>query len=86
MRDAARAGDHGALMDGIYRFERHVYDPLRKLFLPGRGRLLERLAAGSPSRVLELGSGTARNLIQLRRRLPEAHLYGLDASSKMLAT
>ena len=73
-------------MDGIYRWERHVYDPLRRLFLPGRDRLLERLAAASPDRVLELGCGTARNLIRLHRRLPEARLYGLDASTSMLET
>lgn len=84
--EGERAGDHGALMDGIYRYERHLYDPLRKLFLHGRDRLLDRLAVAAPGRVLELGCGTARNLIRLHRRLPEARLYGLDASAKMLAT
>jgi len=36
--------------------------------------------------VLEIGCGTARNLIILARRRPEANLYGLDASNVMLET
>jgi S-adenosylmethionine-diacylgycerolhomoserine-N-methlytransferase len=36
--------------------------------------------------VLEAGCGTARNLIILGRRQPDAKLFGLDASSAMLET
>ena len=36
--------------------------------------------------VLEIGCGTARNLIRLARRRPDIHCYGLDASTEMLAT
>ena len=77
---------HGALMDAVYRRQRHVYDPLRKLFLFGRDRLLARLDVPPGGRVLEIGCGTARNLIVLHRRRPDARLFGLDASAEMLAT
>lgn len=80
------ADDHSSLMDRIYRYERRIYDPLRKLFLLGRDRLLDRLDAGPGDRILEVGCGTARNLIALHRRASEARLYGLDASEQMLAT
>jgi S-adenosylmethionine-diacylgycerolhomoserine-N-methlytransferase len=36
--------------------------------------------------VLEIGCGTGRNLILLGRKRPKANLFGLDASSEMLAT
>ncbi len=77
---------HGALMDAVYRHQRHVYDPLRKLFLFGRDRLLDQLDVPRGGRVLEIGCGTARNLIVLHRRRPDLKLYGLDASAEMLAT
>ena len=67
-----RPEDHAARMDRIYRFERHLYDPLRKFFLFGRDRLLKRLEVRPGDRVLEVGCGTARNLIKLYRRHPEA--------------
>lgn len=73
-------------MDGIYRFQRHVYDPLRKYFLFGRDLLIERLDVRPGDRVLEVGCGTARNLLLLHRRHPEAELFGLDVSSQMLKT
>jgi S-adenosylmethionine-diacylgycerolhomoserine-N-methlytransferase len=37
-------------------------------------------------RVLEIGCGTARNLIRLARQRPGVHCYGLDVSTEMLAT
>ena len=52
-----------ALMDRIYRRQRHVYDFTRKYYLLGRDELIERLAPPADSRVLEIGCGTARNLI-----------------------
>ena len=78
--------DHGAFLDRVYRYQRHVYDPLRRTFLIGRDRLIARIAAETPGRVLEVGCGTARNLIALHRRCPGARLYGLDASAEMLKT
>lgn len=37
-------------------------------------------------RVLEIGCGTGRNLLNLSRIAPQAKLYGLDAADEMLKT
>ena len=73
-------------MDRIYRRQRHVYDLTRKYYLLGRDRLIERLAPPPGGRVLEIGCGTARNLVVAARAWPEAELYGIDISSEMLDT
>ena len=51
------------LMDRIYRRQRHLYDFTRKYYLLGRDRLIHRLSPPAGSRVLEIGCGTARNLV-----------------------
>jgi S-adenosylmethionine-diacylgycerolhomoserine-N-methlytransferase len=76
--------DHGALMDSMYRGQRHIYDLTRKYYLFGRDRLIAGLALPHGGTVLEIGCGTGRNLDQIRRHWPEARLYGLDISSEML--
>jgi len=73
-------------MDRIYRVQRHVYDATRKYYLFGRDRLIAQMPVRPGDRVLEVGCGTARNLIGLARRHPAARLYGLDASQAMLDT
>lgn len=73
-------------MDRIYRRQRHVYDFTRKYYLFGRDSLIDRLDPKPGARVLEVGCGTARNLIRIARKYPAARLYGLDASAQMLAT
>lgn len=77
---------HTELMDRIYRRQRHFYDLTRRLFLPGRDRLLDGMEIRKGDRILEVGCGTARNLIRLAKRHPEARFYGLDASEEMLKT
>lgn len=73
-------------MDRIYRHQRHVYDFTRKYYLLGRDRLIERLAPPPGCRVLEIGCGTARNLVHAARAYPEVEFYGIDISSEMLET
>src|SRR5262245_37086651 len=75
-----------ALMDRIYRRQRHVYDATRKFYLPGRDRLIHRLNPPAGGRVLEIGCGTARNLIVASRAYPDVHFFGIDISSEMLET
>jgi len=78
--------DHAEAMDRMYRVTRHVYDVTRRYYLLGRDAMLERVVTGPDTATLEVGCGTARNLIQLARRPEPGHLYGLDASHEMLET
>jgi S-adenosylmethionine-diacylgycerolhomoserine-N-methlytransferase len=78
--------NHAALMDRIYRRQRHIYDFTRKYYLFGRDRLIDGLDLKPDARMLEVGCGTARNLIRIAKRRPDVRLYGLDASSQMLVT
>jgi S-adenosylmethionine-diacylgycerolhomoserine-N-methlytransferase len=82
MSDAAAA----ALMDRIYHRQRRYYDFTRKYYLLGRDRLIEGLAPPPGGRVLEIGCGTARNLVAAARAWPQARLYGIDISAEMLDT
>ena len=82
----ATPGRSAELMDRIYRRQRHVYDLSRKYYLLGRDRLIDQLAPPPGERVLEIGCGTARNLVAVARRYPEAALFGIDISTEMLRT
>lgn len=73
-------------MNRLYRTQRHFYDLTRKSFLFGRDTLLRRMRIRAGDRVLEVGCGTARNLLKLHARHRDAWLYGLDASTEMLKT
>lgn len=77
---------HPGLMDRIYRHQRYVYDFTRKYYLFGRDRLIAGLALEPAESLVEVGCGTARNLIAIARAYPQAQLYGLDASEAMLET
>jgi S-adenosylmethionine-diacylgycerolhomoserine-N-methlytransferase len=71
-------------MDNVYR--RHFYDLTRKYYLPGRDRLVRQLNSKPGERVIEIGCGTARNLIRIAETYPGTTLFGLDASAEMLRT
>ena len=73
-------------MDRMYRHQRYFYDLTRKYYLLGRDRLLREMNISDSENVLEIGCGTARNLIILEKKHGGAHFYGLDASSEMLKT
>ncbi|MDX8435134.1 class I SAM-dependent methyltransferase [Mesorhizobium abyssinicae] len=77
---------HAELMDGVYRWQRHIYDLTRKYYLLGRDRLISGLDVPPGGTVLELGCGTGRNIILAARRYPEARFFGLDISAEMLET
>src|ERR1700761_4762813 len=76
----------GNKMDEIYRVQRHFYDLTRKPYLLGRDVLIGELDVPPGGRVLEIGCGTARNLLRLSRRYPQALCFGVDLSSEMLLT
>ncbi|KQN08525.1 methyltransferase [Sphingobium sp. Leaf26] len=77
---------HGQLMDGVYRYQRHIYDLTRKYYLLGRDGLIADLDVPAGGAVLEIGCGTGRNLIAVGKAWPQARLYGVDISEAMLGT
>lgn len=73
-------------MDRMYRHQRYFYDLTRKFYLLGRDKLFKEIAIKDGANILEIGCGTARNLIVLARKFPNANFFGLDASAEMLKT
>ncbi|MEO0441817.1 MAG: SAM-dependent methyltransferase, partial [Pseudomonadota bacterium] len=59
---------HARLMDRVYRSQSGLYDVTRKYYLLGRDQLIRDLAPPPGGRVLEIGCGTARNLICAARQ------------------
>jgi len=78
--------DQKGLMEATYNFHRHIYDLTRKFYLFGRDRLIRDLAPPPGGTVLEVGCGTARNLIVAAKKWPNARFYGFDISEAMLET
>lgn len=78
------AGDHGSLMDKVYRHQAKFYDLTRKYYLLGRDRLIDEMQVPANGHVLEIACGTGRNLIRIADRYQDAELYGMDISSPML--
>ena len=75
---------HGAEMNSVYRYTRHVYDISRKYFLFGRDKLISEVANKSGQKICEIGCGTGRNLIKLAQLNSSNQLFGIDASDLML--
>ncbi len=73
-------------MNAMYKWTRHVYDATRKYYLLGRDHLIQNLNPSDNKAVIEVGCGTARNLIKMAKHYPKASFYGLDASDEMLKT
>ncbi len=84
MSNAGTTADAAARMERMYRWQRHLYDLSRKYYLWGRDRLVDELDVRPDETLLEIGCGTARNLIAIARRYPGTKLFGLDASQSML--
>lgn len=81
---ASASGGHAALMDSVYKGQRHIYDATRKYYLFGRDTLIEGLDAKPGMRVLEVACGTGRNLAKIGKAWPGTQLYGFDISAEML--
>jgi S-adenosylmethionine-diacylgycerolhomoserine-N-methlytransferase len=77
---------HADRMDRFYRLQRHVYDLTRPLMLPGRSALVRDLDVPRGGSLLEIGCGTARNLVHAGALWSDARLHGLDISEVMLRT
>lgn len=78
------SGSHAALMDSVYKGQRHIYDLTRKYYLFGRDTLINGLDAQRGMRVLEIACGTGRNLAKIGKSYPGVELFGLDISAEML--
>ena len=78
------SGDHAALMDQTYRYQRLFYDLTRRYYLLGRDHLISRLDPPRHGKVLEIACGTGRNMALTAKRYPECLVCGLDISSEML--
>ena len=78
--------DAQARMNRMYRHQRRIYDLTRRYYLLGRTTLIEGLAPPPKGSVLEVGCGTASNLIAAAHRYPSARFYGFDISTEMLTT
>lgn len=81
--ESAVAADN---MDRMYRYQRRIYDFTRKFYLLGRDGLIRGLKPDAEARVLEIGCGTARNLILAAKCFPDADFFGIDISEEMLIT
>lgn len=73
-------------MNRMYRWQRHFYDATRRYYLLGRDRMIVNIHAAADARVLEIGCGTGRNLVQTARLYPRAEIFGIDVSMEMLAS
>ncbi len=78
--------DAASHMDGIYRYQRYIYDLTRKYFLLGRDTMIDNLRPPAGGSILEVGCGTGRNMILAAKRYPNADLFGFDISEMMLET
>jgi S-adenosylmethionine-diacylgycerolhomoserine-N-methlytransferase len=78
--------DAASHMNGIYKYQRHIYNATRKYYLLGRDRLLDELQPDDGTTVLELGCGTGRNLVHAAKRYPNVGFVGVDISHAMLET
>ncbi|ANL66553.1 SAM-dependent methyltransferase protein [Rhizobium phaseoli] len=76
--------EHASLMDGMYRYQRHIYDLTRKYYLLGRDSTIRNLDVPDGGTLLEVGCGTGRNMAFAHRHFPTAKLFGLDISQEML--
>lgn len=71
---------------GYYRWHAKFYDITRWAFLFGRRGLIATVAdqVKTPTRILEIGCGTGKNLVALAGAFPGAKITGLDLSADML--
>jgi S-adenosylmethionine-diacylgycerolhomoserine-N-methlytransferase len=73
-------------MNRMYRLQRHIYDATRRHYLLGRDRMIANLRPADGAKVLEIGCGTARNLVHAACLYPNAQFFGIDVSTEMLTS
>lgn len=73
-------------MNRHYRYQRYIYDSTRTHYLIGRKHLIRSIDPQPGQSVIEIGCGTAWNLVRISKRYPRASVYGVDVSEAMLET
>lgn len=85
MADPKSVAKGRASIQGYYQFHSKIYDATRWTFLFGRTAILREIASAcAPLRILEVGCGTGKNLVNLCRMFPGAMVTGIDLSETML--
>ncbi|MEM1009794.1 MAG: class I SAM-dependent methyltransferase [Myxococcota bacterium] len=76
---------HRRFLNRYYGISKHIYDLTRKYYLFGRDQVLNSLTQDpSWQTLIEMGTGTGRNLKVLHKKRPHSTLGGFDASDEML--
>jgi S-adenosylmethionine-diacylgycerolhomoserine-N-methlytransferase len=82
---SATASVGNSPIESYYRLHSHIYDATRWTFLFGRMAILREAASvARPARILEVGCGTGKNLVNLCRLFPQSEVTGVDLSETML--
>ena len=88
MNTATSVQPNAAALQRYYRLHAPLYDLTRWLFLLGRTRLIRELSARelalTPTRILDVGCGTGKNLLPLAKAFPQAEIVACDLSPAML--
>ena len=80
------AGEPGRIVAAAYSKQAKDYEELwAPVLLPYSGQLLDRLSLADAKRVLEIGAGVGRLLLEIRDRAARADVYGIDISAGMLS-
>jgi S-adenosylmethionine-diacylgycerolhomoserine-N-methlytransferase len=77
---------HGSAMSRYYAWHSRIYDATRWAFLFDRDAILEDLKLAPGQTVVEIGSGTGRNIEGIVRRVgAEGEVLGVDCAAPMIA-
>lgn len=75
--------DHLNFLERYYSSVYRFYDATRKYYLLGRDVLIEEILNQKPNSIVEVGSGTGRNLEKLNQANPDLSLGGIEPCDVM---
>ena len=77
--------EHRAFLNRYYGFSKYVYDITRKYYLFGRDKVIDQVLGNNWNELVEIGSGTGRNLRKIQKKYPNAKLGGVELSDEMIS-